>query len=214
MAQRSAPRCQDAPASESPSSSFEQCPNRHRESSRSTRQKLLAEAQRPNHSAKAVPFATGRPGLPAQNNAAMAGPWGRAFGTRTCFAAYHLYRGRVLVGARFKRGVDFCLITIEPITPQNVFLFKTVRLCALEDAPHAFSATYAEESQFCRRGLATTGRTNEWPEGSRVPRDGRRSSVRHGRLITRFERQNAGAACLHVDGSGAPAPRHRPSAGE
>lgn len=148
MAQRSAPRCQDAPASESPSSRFEQCPNRHRESSRSTRQKLLAEAQRPNHSAKAVPFAAGRPGLPAQKNAAMACPWSRAFGTRTCLAAYHLYRGRVLVGARFKRGVDFCLITIEPITPQNIFLFKTVRLCALEDAPHAFSATYAEESQF------------------------------------------------------------------
>lgn len=50
--------------------------------------------------------------------------------------------------ARFKRGVEFSLITIEPITPQNVFLFKTVRLCALEDAPQAFSATYAKESQF------------------------------------------------------------------
>lgn len=40
------------------------------------------------------------------------------------------------------------LITIEPITPENAFLFKTVRLSALKDAPHAFSATYAKESEF------------------------------------------------------------------
>ena len=40
------------------------------------------------------------------------------------------------------------LITIEPITMRNVLLFKTVRLRALQDAPYAFSATYAKESQF------------------------------------------------------------------
>jgi len=40
------------------------------------------------------------------------------------------------------------LITIEPITPQNVSLFKAVRLRALQDAPHAFGSTYAKESQF------------------------------------------------------------------
>ena len=40
------------------------------------------------------------------------------------------------------------MIKIAPITRTNAFLFKTVRLCALEDAPHAFSATYARESQF------------------------------------------------------------------
>ena len=40
------------------------------------------------------------------------------------------------------------MITIEPITGQNAGLFKTVRLRALQDAPYAFSATYAKESQF------------------------------------------------------------------
>jgi ribosomal protein S18 acetylase RimI-like enzyme len=40
------------------------------------------------------------------------------------------------------------LIKIEPITRKNAFPFKTVRLCALQDAPHAFSSTYAKESQF------------------------------------------------------------------
>ena len=40
------------------------------------------------------------------------------------------------------------MITVEPITAQNVGLFKTVRLRALQDAPYAFSATYAKESQF------------------------------------------------------------------
>jgi ribosomal protein S18 acetylase RimI-like enzyme len=39
------------------------------------------------------------------------------------------------------------LIAIEPITPLNASLFKTVRLRALQDAPHAFSATYAKEFQ-------------------------------------------------------------------
>jgi ribosomal protein S18 acetylase RimI-like enzyme len=40
------------------------------------------------------------------------------------------------------------LITIQPITAKNASQFKTVRLRALQDAPHAFSATYAKESQF------------------------------------------------------------------
>jgi ribosomal protein S18 acetylase RimI-like enzyme len=39
------------------------------------------------------------------------------------------------------------LIAIEPITPLNTSLFKAVRLRALQDAPHAFSATYAKEFQ-------------------------------------------------------------------
>jgi ribosomal protein S18 acetylase RimI-like enzyme len=39
------------------------------------------------------------------------------------------------------------MITIEPITPRNVWVFKAVRLRALKDAPQAFSATYAKESE-------------------------------------------------------------------
>jgi ribosomal protein S18 acetylase RimI-like enzyme len=38
-------------------------------------------------------------------------------------------------------------IAIEPITPRNTFVFKAVRLRALQDAPHAFSSTYAKEAQ-------------------------------------------------------------------
>ena len=40
------------------------------------------------------------------------------------------------------------MITIEPITPLNTLVFKAVRLRALQDGPHAFSSTYAKESQF------------------------------------------------------------------
>jgi ribosomal protein S18 acetylase RimI-like enzyme len=40
------------------------------------------------------------------------------------------------------------LIAIKPITPQDAFVFKAVRLRALQDAPHAFGSTYATESQF------------------------------------------------------------------
>src|SRR5689334_12929159 len=39
------------------------------------------------------------------------------------------------------------MITITPITPHNVWVFKAVRLRALQDTPHAFGATYAKESQ-------------------------------------------------------------------
>jgi ribosomal protein S18 acetylase RimI-like enzyme len=39
------------------------------------------------------------------------------------------------------------MITIEPITPQNAFIFKAVRLRALQDTPSAFGSTYARESQ-------------------------------------------------------------------
>jgi ribosomal protein S18 acetylase RimI-like enzyme len=40
------------------------------------------------------------------------------------------------------------MIAVVPVTPQNVHIFKAVRLRALQDAPYAFSATYAKESQF------------------------------------------------------------------
>ena len=39
------------------------------------------------------------------------------------------------------------MITITPITPENVWIFKAVRLRALRDTPHAFGSTYAKESQ-------------------------------------------------------------------
>ena len=42
---------------------------------------------------------------------------------------------------------DVQKIAIEPITPLNTFVFKAVRLRALQDAPHAFGSTYAKESQ-------------------------------------------------------------------
>jgi len=40
------------------------------------------------------------------------------------------------------------VIAIKPVTPLNAFTFKAVRLCALQDAPHAFASTYVKESQF------------------------------------------------------------------
>ncbi|PYY17510.1 MAG: GNAT family N-acetyltransferase [Acidobacteria bacterium] len=39
------------------------------------------------------------------------------------------------------------MIFLERITPQNVLMFKAVRLRALQDAPSAFGSTYARESQ-------------------------------------------------------------------
>lgn len=42
---------------------------------------------------------------------------------------------------------DVQTIAIEPITPRNTFVFKAVRLRALQEAPHAFSSTYAKEAQ-------------------------------------------------------------------
>jgi ribosomal protein S18 acetylase RimI-like enzyme len=64
------------------------------------------------------------------------------------------------------------LIAIEPITPLNALVFK-VGLRALQDAPHAFSSTYAKESQFS---------DSEW--------------------LTRVERMNGerGAGFLAMDG--------------
>jgi ribosomal protein S18 acetylase RimI-like enzyme len=39
------------------------------------------------------------------------------------------------------------MITIETFTVQNALIFKAARLRALQDAPYAFCATYAEESR-------------------------------------------------------------------
>jgi ribosomal protein S18 acetylase RimI-like enzyme len=38
------------------------------------------------------------------------------------------------------------MVTLEPITEQNIFLFKATRLRALQDTPSAFGATFAKES--------------------------------------------------------------------
>jgi len=39
------------------------------------------------------------------------------------------------------------MISIEPISTQNVWVFKAIRLRALKEDPHAFGSTYAKESQ-------------------------------------------------------------------
>jgi ribosomal protein S18 acetylase RimI-like enzyme len=52
------------------------------------------------------------------------------------------------------------LIVIEPITLQNLALFKEVRLCALQEAPYAFGSTYARESAFT--DSEWTARLDRW----------------------------------------------------
>lgn len=54
------------------------------------------------------------------------------------------------------------MITLAPVTLQNVWAFKDVRLRALLDTPTAFGSTYAQESQFpddewTRRALRWNG---------------------------------------------------------
>jgi ribosomal protein S18 acetylase RimI-like enzyme len=39
------------------------------------------------------------------------------------------------------------MITVEPITSHNTFVFRDIRLRALRETPHAFSSTYARECQ-------------------------------------------------------------------
>lgn len=52
------------------------------------------------------------------------------------------------------------MINVVQVTHANVQLFKTVRLRALHDAPYAFSATYAKESQLT--DAEWLERTNRW----------------------------------------------------
>jgi ribosomal protein S18 acetylase RimI-like enzyme len=40
------------------------------------------------------------------------------------------------------------MIAIEPITLENLAVFKAIRLCALQDTPNAFGSTFARESQY------------------------------------------------------------------
>ena len=52
------------------------------------------------------------------------------------------------------------MIVIEPITLQNLPLFKVVRLRALQEAPYAFGSTYARESAFTESEWI--GRLDRW----------------------------------------------------
>ena len=54
------------------------------------------------------------------------------------------------------------MIAIKPITRRNITLLKAVRLLALQDAPYAFSSTYAHESQLTdSEWLARVERMND-----------------------------------------------------
>lgn len=62
------------------------------------------------------------------------------------FAVAYAHKDRVLKVQR-----EFSLtnmVAIEPITRENMFLFKAVRLRALQEAPYAFGSTYAKEAEF------------------------------------------------------------------
>jgi ribosomal protein S18 acetylase RimI-like enzyme len=50
------------------------------------------------------------------------------------------------------------MIAIEPITPQNVSIFRSARLRALQDTPSAFGSTYAKESQLTDDDWVTRAR--------------------------------------------------------
>ncbi len=69
-------------------------------------------------------------------------------------------RKKASVLAQHVFSVTTTMITIVQVTPANVQIFKAVRLRALEDAPYAFSATYAQESQFT--DAEWIERTNRW----------------------------------------------------
>jgi ribosomal protein S18 acetylase RimI-like enzyme len=50
--------------------------------------------------------------------------------------------------AQFDRLRNEFVIIIKPVTPLNAFVFKAVRLRALQESPHAFGSTYGMELQF------------------------------------------------------------------
>lgn len=58
------------------------------------------------------------------------------------------------------------MISVDPITPRNAMIFKEIRLRALQDAPSAFSSTYAKESQLSDADWIE--RADQWSGGRSV----------------------------------------------
>jgi ribosomal protein S18 acetylase RimI-like enzyme len=52
------------------------------------------------------------------------------------------------------------MITLQPIAPHNVLIFRDVRLRALQDSPKSFGSTYAKECQLSDAGWIE--RTARW----------------------------------------------------
>jgi ribosomal protein S18 acetylase RimI-like enzyme len=52
------------------------------------------------------------------------------------------------------------MVTLEPITPKRAMVLKDMRLRALQEAPEAFSSTYANESQIS--DAAWVARAAQW----------------------------------------------------
>jgi hypothetical protein len=94
------------------------------------------------------------------------------------------------------------MITLEPITLQNVWIFKAVRLQVLQDAPNAFGSTYANEctdADWIQRTVRWNGE-----RGARfLAMDGSASW-----LISRSSGCVESTPCFHVDGPDASASRH------
>ena len=55
------------------------------------------------------------------------------------------------------KNVRSKMITLAPLTTQNVQLFKMVRLQALQDTPSAFNSTYARGILFADAGRIAAG---------------------------------------------------------
>jgi ribosomal protein S18 acetylase RimI-like enzyme len=69
-----------------------------------------------------------------------------------CFDAFLFYEEqnccRDAIGDTGVATAPILMITLVPITAQNVATFREVRLRALQDTPQAFGSTYARERQF------------------------------------------------------------------
>ena len=76
------------------------------------------------------------------------------------------------------------MIALERTTPQNAFVFKAVRLRALQDTPSAFGSTYAKESQIADA---------EW-----VKRSGNMSGERSVGFLAIDAGTSCGIACLFL----------------